>query len=429
MPDLSSSRTSLKRRLQDIASLSLSAGVAQVAAVAALPLLQRFCYGPDAFADMAAYSQLASILGAVATLRMDLAMVKQESAEQARATFSNGLRSLILVALFALMLALGLRMIGLEMGSIPWLWCLLPLGVAGMGLNGMVTGWLSREARFQKLALVRAGGGVAGEALRFVAAPIGGLGLIIGRIAGQWCSAVWGLQTLENSWRLAPKSTRSSRLKAWKNNRAYAVFTTPANVLAMAANGLFILYLFEHGSSNIVGVAGAGMAYLTVAAGLVIRSVSDVFFKHLDDVLPHKLLRHYASWMAVLMLLSSLGISVLWAIPDSWMTLLLGDVWQDMLPVMRIIAPWMVPWIAASALSGIFPHLGKQSWTLVLDTLHLAMVAALLWAAHAYRSHGVLSDAEALLLLHDYTLVQAAFYTLALGAAMIAIATGRRPSA
>ena len=422
MSDPSPSRNALKRRFKDILGLSISAGLAQIAAVVALPLLQRYCYGPVAFADMAAYAQLAGILGAVATLRMDLALVKQNSLENARATLSNGLRALVVTAFVALVLVLGLQNFGFEMGSIPWLWCLLPLGVVGVGLNGLVTGWLSREERFHKLAVVRAGGGVAGEALRFASVPLGSLGLIVGRIAGQWCSAIWGLRALQNSWRSAPQSTRSSRKTAWKNSRAYAIFTTPANVLAMAANGLFILYLFEHGSSTIVGAAGAGMAYLTVAAGLVIRSVSDVFFKHLDDVPPETLLRHYTGWVAALILISSLGVSVLWAIPDPWVTQLLGDAWKDMLPIMRILAPWMVPWIAGSALSGIFPHLGKQSWTLVLDALHLAMVSGLIWTFEVSRTQDVLSDATALLLIGDYTVVQASFYTAAIGVAMLAIA-------
>ncbi|MDB4676551.1 hypothetical protein OAH93_02810, partial [Flavobacteriales bacterium] len=127
-------------------------------------------------------------------------------------------------------------------------------------------------------------------------------------------------------------------------------------------------------------------------------------------------------WIATLMLLATAGISVLWAIPESWVTFLLGDAWKDMLPVMRIMAPWMVPWIAGSALSGIFPHLGRQSWALVLDTLHLAMVGGLIWAANASRTSEALSDPEVLVLLHDYTLVQAAFYTVAIGVAFAAIA-------
>lgn len=421
-----SKRHGLTRRMRDMLGLMSSAGLAQGAAVLALPLLQRFCYGPVAFADMAVYTQLAGILGAVATLRMDLAVVKHPEPAVARATFDNGLRALLVTTGIALAIALMLPLGGSEMGRIQWLWCALPLGVLGVGLNGLISGWLTRAERFGTMAAMRAGGGVTGEALRFAAAPMGSIGLIAGRIAGQWCTVVWGLRAMAEAWNQAPKSTKASRRAAWKQDRPYSWYTTPANLLAMAANGLFILFLFEFGEGQFVGVVGAGMAYLTVAAGLVIRSVNDVFFKHLDDIPSHRLLRHYAGWSLGLIALSTMGIAVLWGIPDAWVTQVLGSAWKDMLPIMRILAPWMVPWIAASALSGIFPHLGRQSWTLALDTLHLMMVGGLLWSVRVAMSGATLDQSGALQLVREYTLVQGVFYAMAIGVAFIAIAQARR---
>ena len=424
--DLSTSHK-LMRRLRDMLGLMSSAGLAQGAAVLALPLLQRYCYGPVAFADMAVYTQMAGILGAVATLRMDLALVKHPEPAVARATFANGFRALLFTTGLSLAIALLLPLAGSEMGQIQWLWCALPFGVLAVGLNGLISGWLTREERFGTMAAMRAGGGVAGEALRFAATPMGSIGLIAGRIAGQWCSVVWGLRAMAGAWREAPKSTKASRGAAWKQDRPYSRFTTPANLLAMAANGLFILFLFEFGEGQFVGVVGAGMAYLTVAAGLVIRSVNDVFFKHLDDIPTHRLLRHYAGWSLGLIALSTMGIAVLWGIPDALATRVLGNAWKDMLPIMRLLAPWMVPWIAASSLSGIFPHLGRQSWTLALDALHLVMVGGLLWTVRTAMSSETLGQSGALQLVRDYTLVQGAFYGLAIGVAFIAIAqAGRR---
>lgn len=423
--DLSTSHR-LTRRLRDMLGLMSSAGLAQGAAVVALPLLQRFCYGPVAFADMAVYTQLAGILGAVATLRMDLALVKHPEPSVARATFDNGLRALLVTTGISLVIALLLPLSGSEMGQIQWLWCALPLGVLGVGLNGLISGWLTRAERFGTMAAMRAGGGVTGEALRFAAAPMGSIGLIAGRIAGQWCTVVWGLRAMAEAWSQAPKSTKASRRAAWKQDRPYSWYTTPANLLAMAANGLFILFLFEFGEGQFVGVVGAGMAYLTVAAGLVIRSVNDVFFKHLDDIPSHRLLRHYAGWSLGLIALSTMGIAVLWGIPDAWVTQILGNAWRDMLPIMRILAPWMVPWIAASALSGIFPHLGRQSWTLALDALHLMMVGGLLWSVRVAMPGATLDQSGALQLVREYTLVQGVFYALAIGVAFIAMAQARR---
>jgi len=421
MATLSEQQVKLPSSLRNILGLFLSSGMAQGAALVALPLLQRYCYGPSAFADMAVYSQLVGILGAVATFRFDLALVKRESADAARATVAIGLRVLTAVTLAAGLLALGLKYADSATGAIAGLWLLLPCGVFGMGVNGLVTGWLSRQERFGTLAWVRGGGSTLGEVARFLTAPMGASGLIIGRIMGQWCTAAGGVRSMVKEWRQAARSTKLSRAAAWKADRDYARYTTPANVLAMAANGAFIFFLFEYCPQDFVGAVGAGMAYLTVAAGLVIRSVNDVFFKHLDHLAAGGLLKPYLMWSASLILLSGAALSLLWWVPDSWISGLLGAEWAAMQPIMRILAPWMAPWIAASALSGVFPHLGLQSWTLVLDTLHLTLIVGLIGSVLSGLSSDVMSEAEALAFLSQYTALQAGFYIAAIAAAIAAI--------
>ena len=176
MATLSEQQVKLPSSLRNILGLFLSSGMAQGAALVALPLLQRYCYGPSAFADMAVYSQLVGILGAVATFRFDLALVKRESADAARATVAIGLRVLTVVTLAAGLLALGLKYADSATGAIAGLWLLLPCGVFGMGVNGLVTGWLSRQERFGTLAWVRGGGSTLGEVARFLTAPMGASG-------------------------------------------------------------------------------------------------------------------------------------------------------------------------------------------------------------------------------------------------------------
>ncbi len=402
-------------------ALAFGSGVAQLASLLALPLLQRFYYGPEAFADMAVYSQLVGILGAIATFRMDLAIVKSPDELAAKASTSNGIRALIVTTLGAFLLACALDAGGWAMGGIPWLAMLLPLGVAGMGLNGLLAGWLARADRFGTLAWTRSGGTLMGEAARFPLSVWEGAGLIAGRLAGQWCTALACIWKLQPAWRSLPKSRSQDRKAAWMRDWDYVRYTTPANVLAMAANGAFVFFLFETCTPDLVGNIGAGMAYLTVAAGLVIRSVNDVFFKHLDDIPKDSLLRQYWGWACSLMMLTVLGLSPLWWIPESWVAAKLGAGWSDMLPLMRLLAPWMVPWIAASALSGIFPHLGLQSWSLALDALHLLLIASLVVLALPLLHNGALADADAWQFLRRYTMAQGAFYLCALAAGTAAI--------
>jgi hypothetical protein len=395
--------------------VTAAAGV-QGAALLALPLLQRWCYGPGDFADFALYSQWAGLFGAVATVRMDLAVVKHDQDRMARAAMANGLRALGVTALLSGLAMLCLHLGGSHMGRLSGLWFWLPLGVVGLGLGNLATAWLTRENRFGLVARHRGWGGVSGEALRFAFSGLAGTGLIAGRIAGQWLTAGLALRSM-NGLTAADHPSHEERRTAWVLDRDYVRYTTPANLLAMGANALLILYLFEAAPKDTVGQVGAAAAYLTVAAGLLIRGVNDVFFRLLNDIADDQLMAVYLRWALPLLVIASLGVFALHWIPDFWVVSLLGERWADLLPVMCILSTWMVPWVAASSLSGIFPHLGRQSWSLALDVLHLVLVAG--WLAWFATSQPPIVPGD-WTILKQYALVQGSFYLIALVAGVIA---------
>lgn len=391
--------------------LALSAGLVHGVALLAMPALQRWFYGPHAFAEFSVYSQWAGLIGAVATLRMDLALVKHDREALALGALVNGLKALVFSVFLSVLVASGMRLSGWEAGHISGLSLWLPLGVAGMGLGTLMTAWLSRDQRFADIARSRGWGGMLGEGSRFAAANLGAGGLIAGRIAGQWVLAALAWRQTRIRWSTLAAVGRADRSAAWKSDLDYARFTAPANVLSMAANALILLVLFETAPKAWVGQVGAALAYLTVAAGLVIRSVNDVFFRHLNDVKASALFRTYTQWAVGLTALSCAGIGCLHLIPDSWISGVLGLRWADLLPAMRWLSLWMPFWIAASALSGIFPHLGKQATALQLDIVHLLLVAMWLYWT---RSNAVDMDLHPWRLLKEYAVLQGAFYLGAL---------------
>ena len=398
--------------LKDMLRLALSAGMVQGVALLALPMLQRWCYGPEAFAEFSLYSQWAGLFGAVATLRMDLAVVHHAEDQMARAAWQNGLRALLAVSLSASVMAFVLDAAGFAMGQVDGLWLWLPLGVGAIGLGSMTTAILSRDRHFGAIATLRGTGGLLGEALRFASAGLGHSGLIAGRIAGQWWTALGALRKVRTKWSPEKAPQREDRQTAWKMDLDYVRFTTPANLLAMAANALLILFLFERAPVEFTGQVGAALAYLTVAAGLVIRSVSDVFFRHLRDVAPGRLRAFYLRWSAGLLVASAAGIGLLFVFPDEWGIALLGERWRRMWPAMRWLSLWMPFWISASALSGIFPHLRRQSWSFGLDVLHLALIAGWIWTWS--EAHPEILASPHWTLLKEYAGLQGGFYALAI---------------
>lgn len=402
-----------------------SAGV-QGLAFLALPLLQRWCYGPEDFADFALYSQWAGLFGAVATVRMDLAVVKHDTPRLASAAFANGLRALLATVCVSFIAVLGFRWTGSAMGDVDGLWFWLPVGVAGLGAGNLGTAWLTRQEHFGLVARVRAMGGALGEGLRFAFSGLAGSGLIAGRVVGQWLTAGMAIRhCLQNQVR-AERPTREERIAAWKIDRDYVRYTTPANLLAMGANALLVLFLFESAPRDTVGQVGAAAAYLTVAFGLVIRGTNDVFFRLLNDIPDSQLTGVYIRWALSLIGLATAGATALYLLPLDWVILLLGERWSDLLPVMRMLCLWMIPWVAASSLSGIFPHLRRQSWSLVLDVLHLCLIGG--WLIWFSSTQGPIGQGD-WTIIKQYTWVQSGFYSLALCAGVSACMLGTRTTA
>lgn len=400
-----------------------SAGV-QGLALLALPLLQRWCYGPEDFADFALYSQWAGLFGAVATVRMDLAVVKHDTPRLASAAFANGLRALLAAVCISFIVVLGFRWTGSAMGRVDGLWFWLPLGVAGLGIGNLSTAWLTRQEHFGLVARARAWGGAWGEGLRFAFSGLAGSGLIAGRVVGQWLTAGMAMRHCRQD--KAEKSTREDRMAAWRIDRDYVRYTTPANLLAMGANALLVLFLFESAPRDTVGQVGAAAAYLTVAFGLLIRGTNDVFFRLLNDIPDSQLVGLYFRWALSLVGLATAGATFLYILPLDWIVVLLGERWSDLLPVMRILCLWMIPWVAASSLSGIFPHLRRQSWSLVLDVFHLCLIGG--WLFWFSSTQGSIGQGD-WTIIRQYAWVQSGFYSLALCTGILACVLGMRNTA
>ena len=413
---MTSSSSKIERPLSkvrsDIAKLMLAAAGVQGVALIALPVLQRSFYGPEAFADFAIYSQLAGLIGAISTGRMDLAIVQHQKAPLARAAFIHGSKLLLAASLAAFVLAHALNWGDFQMGQVHGLQVWLPLGVASMGLSAMCTAWMSRDSAFSKIAQYRAAGGISGEGMRFAAASLSHTGLIAGRIAGQWLTSLLALRKVIQDHSGWPRASAEDQKSAWKLDRDYVRFTTPANILAMAANALLILFLYEAAPRDFVGQVGTALAYLTAASGLVIKNVNDVFFRHLKEVANQHLSSLYGRWSISLMAVSAAGVACLHAIPGNWVTLALGERWADMLPAMQWLSLWMVPWIAGSSLSGIFPHLRRQSLAFVLDLGHLILIAG--WLGLRWIDVPASSLGTDMRILQEYACIQGGFYSFTL---------------
>ena len=75
-------------------------------------------------------------------------------------------------------------------------------------------------------------------------------------------------------------------------------------------------------------------------------------------------------WLKRLLVISVLGILILWTIPNDWVTFILGYEWKNLMEIIKIISPWMaMMFIASSFPSSLFVLKKKEIF--FFDIFHL----------------------------------------------------------
>ena len=87
-------------------------------------------------------------------------------------------------------------------------------------------------------------------------------------------------------------------------------------------------------------------------------------------------------WVKRLLTASVLGIFILWIVPNNWVTFILGEEWENLMEIMKVISPWMAMMFIASSLSFIFIRLDKQKEIFIFDIFHLVLILISLLTTH-----------------------------------------------
>ena len=175
---------------------------------------------------------------------------------------------------------------------------------------------------------------------------------------------------------------------------------------------LVILMLFTHFyDDKFTGLTAAAIQYMGLAIMLFTSSFAQVYYNEIakiDD--PIKLRNSYTYWLKRLFLVTLVGWLTLIMIPNQWITYILGEKWEKLMPVIKLISPWMAIMFLASSLSYIFIRLGKQKQIFFFDLFHLLLIIATIFTAN-YLNNKPLDT------LCFVTVSQSIFYILALALA------------
>ncbi len=359
----------------DIIKLSSGIAISQALVVLTAPVIARI-YGPDAFGVSALFSSTICIIGIIASLRYELAIMLPEKTEDS----SNLLiLSVLILSLFTLMISIiiwfGNKFI-IDFFSLsvlmPYMW-LIPLAVFINGFLLILNHWHYRTKRFGRLSATRAANSLATIGVQlgtgFSGIPSPG-GLIGANLIGSAVSVLLlGLGVLrEDIYLLKYNISLDGILFGLKRYKKFPLLDTWSALLNTIAWQLPPFMLIKYFSSEVVGYYALSMTVIQFPLSLVGCAVSQVFFQRASEArfngTGKAIIEETVSRLGILgiypfILLSLAG--------KDFFIIIFGHSWAEAGVYIQIIGLWMLLVFIISPVMNLFSVLEKQGRLLIFN--------------------------------------------------------------
>lgn len=374
---------------RSVVALASGTAVAQLIAMAALPILTRM-YSPDVFSLLAVYISVLSIISVSACLRLDIAIPLPESDRDAA--------HLLVLALFFAFL------VSLVTGGILWGWSdeidqllgnrglqnyfwLLPLGVWLSASYSAFRYWNGRRKRFKAIAgnqVVQVSVGVGTQVAMGLGSG-GAFGLLFGHMLYGGIGALglaWRAWSADHqSFRGMSFQEMKMRLAEYRKFPQYSTFEALFNVAAIE---LPIILIASLAASPEAGYVLLVTRIMGAPLQLVGQAVGQVYLAHAADELRAGRLKSFT--LKNIWGLAKIGVAplLLFAVfaPDIF-EILFGEQWIRA----GVLAQWMMPWFIlqflVSPISMVLHVLGAQQIALWLQFFGMILRVGSILAAAA----------------------------------------------
>lgn len=388
--------TSVRRRgsfFGDVLKLVSGTAFSQALLLLASPILTRL-YTPEAFGTLALFTSIITILGVIACLRYELAIMLPESDEEAANLLGASLMFAVLVSSLTVPVmwwgqALLLRSLNAPALG-PYLW-LIPPGVLVGGVFLALNYWNSRTKRFGRLSIARVVQSI-GVLTTQIGLGFGGLptsGVLIGAsVGGQTlATTILGGQIWRDDRKLFFRSICLSKIfLEIKRYRKFPLLDTWSALLNSLSWQLPAFLLSAFFSSTIVGFYALGFRILQLPMSLIGGSIAQVFYQRASEAHKQgKLATLVEEVFDKLVMIGLVPMLTLTLIGRDLYTVLFGSEWAEAGVYTQILSIWAFVWFISSPLSTLFSVLEKQEYLLWWNLANFATRLFSLWIGGALR--------------------------------------------
>lgn len=359
----------------DVLKLVSGTTIAQALGILITPILTRL-YAPEAFGTLALFTSITSILGVIACMRYELAIMLPESDEEAANLLGVSLGFTVLLSLLTIPVVWWGRAPLLNLLNAqelaPYLWLVPPMVLAA-GIFHALNYWNSRTKRFGRLSIARVLQAGSVHSIKLGAGLAGyttGGTLIGANVIGQ---AIATLILATQIWRDdANFFLRSLKwremLLGLKRHRKFPLYDTWAALLNNVSWQLPAFFLSIFFSPTIVGYYALGTRLLRIPMSLIGASIAQVFFQRASEAKSDNTLSLVTeSTFRRLVMLTLFPLLLLTIMGSDLFVIFLGENWTEAGVYTQILSLWMFFWFISSPFSTLFRVLERQEFSLFIN--------------------------------------------------------------
>lgn len=387
----------------DVLKLVSGTTIAQVIGILITPILTRL-YAPDAFGTLALFISITSILGVIACMRYELAIILPESDEEAVNLLGVSLSFTVLLSLLTIPVIWWGRIPILNLlnaqGLAPYLWFIPPMVlVAGAFLA--LNYWNSRTKCFGRLSVARV---IQSSSVHLIKLGAGFAGYVTGDVligANVIGQAIATLILAGQIWRDDAKLfLRSISWEGmWygiKRHRRFLLISTWTALLNTIAWQIPVILLTAFFSSEVVGHYSMASRLLHLPMGLIGGAIAQVFFQRAAEAqIKGDLASLVEKTFQQLVNLGLFPILILMLTGREVFAVVLGSKWAEAGTYAQIMSVWLFLQFITSPMTTLGTVLERQEIGLFRNVIFLITTVLALgaggWIGDARLALGVLS--------------------------------------
>ena len=407
-------KTEKNQFLNNVITIFSGTTIAQIINFIAIIILQRYFYSPEEYAPFRLFFEFAAVFSSISALRLESGLILERDDNRALCLLRICLKYSIITSLIGGFVFTFYFINEIKVFQYEWLLIILmPLAIFTNGVIQISQSFFTRAKQFSTISASKIIHSITGGLTQIITGITGFnfIGLVLGRIAGLFSADINYLNKFLKLFQWM-KRNKNEEKRLIKKHKRFIFFTSPGVFIGNSINLVILIMLTHFYGDEFTGLTAAAIQYLGLICMLFSSSFAQVYYNEIAQINDaKKLIASYSYWIKRLGLFSLMGLVLLYFIPSSIVTYVLGEKWSGLLYIIKIISPWMGLMFMTSSLSYIFIRLGKQKEIFFFDIFHLVLIVGTLFSSQLFFNDGFET-------LYVITIAQSIFYILSISLAL-----------